>query len=208
MKQKTLPFQIGADPEFTISQDGRDISAYKFFNAFFKDELDRKAMGHTIKGKGCIGWDGEISTAEIRPTQSNNIETILANMETLFKSMTDKVKGFEFNTNSKTKPTGGHVHIELDEMDMSNEYHRKLYSKMAFYLLPLKLGENKTNREVRRKKRYGSVDEYKIKKFKDKETMEIRTLSAEWLTTKKIAKSTLTYIAICYYEIKKQLCLN
>jgi len=206
MKRQKLQFKIGADPEFSISKEGKDISAFNFFNTFFRGEVDVMKMGHIVKDKGCIGWDGEISTGEVRPTQSDEIEIVVNNIEELFKEVTNKTGDIALYTDSRYKPTGGHIHLELERINMGEEYHKMLYKKMAFYLQPLILAENKENKEKRRKIRYGNINEYKIKRFKDKETMEIRTLSAEWLTTKRIAQSTLAYIGVCYNEVKQELC--
>ena len=206
MKKQKLQFKIGADPEFSISKGDKDISAFTFFNTLFGNKIDIVKMGHTVKNKGCIGWDGEISTGEIRPTQSNEISVVINNIEELFKEVTNKVKEIAMYTDSRNKPTGGHVHLELEKVNMGKKYHEMLYRKMAFYLQPLILAEKKENKEKRKKTKYGNINEYKVKRFKNKETMEIRTLSAEWLTTKKVAKSTLAYIAVCYNEVKQELC--
>jgi hypothetical protein len=63
------------------------------------------------------------------------------------------------------------------------------------------LGENKINLEIRKRDTYGKLTDSRYERHGGIYTYEFRTPSAEWLTTEKIALSTLAYLGTVYNEI-------
>ena len=210
--KKEFPFLIGADPEFTVLLGQKKADAEAVVKALFKGSgYTPASMGYKIKDKGNIGWDGCSSTGEIRPSPSNDPQVVIDNIAEAFKAMTKDVGIFDYSTHSAKAPVGGHLHLDMPatfnaKKAMIDKIHRCL---SAFYL-PLMLCDDVNSLNIRSqggRGGYGRMDDYRISNFGTSEapryTYEFRVPSAEWLTTPKIAKATLAYMATVYHEILK-----
>ncbi|MFA6325054.1 MAG: hypothetical protein WCX46_02390 [Candidatus Paceibacterota bacterium] len=217
-----LKFKIGADPEFNLEMENKKLDAAATIKTLLTSnkefKISSKGDGYSYKNFGNIGWDGHNATAEIRPSAENTPKDLVKNMEEIFKKFHEIAPSFQMSTLSRYAPIGGHVHFELSNSLTKDQHTMKakvqaIHKRMASFLLPLTLGENKVNQMVRMRSssRYGEyctpdisfrVDaQYKKTNGDPGYTYELRTQSAEWLTTPQIAKATLAYLATVYNEI-------
>lgn len=214
-----LKFKIGADPEFNLELEGKKLDAKATIvtilqkNKEFK--INSKEDGFKYKNYGDIGWDGHNSTGEIRPNAENTPKELVENIKQIFTKFYEIAPSFQLSTLSRYAPIGGHVHFELNDRITSNldtlqTKVQAIHKRMASFLLPLTLGENKVNLMVRLKGSYGkycSEGAYRVDvQFKKPNgdngyTYELRIPSAEWLTTPKIAQATLAYLTTVFHEI-------
>ena len=208
--KKTFDFKIGADPEFILTMQGRKVDAQQTMQLMLKSkpELIPENMGYKVKNYGNIGWDGASSTGEIRPSASNDPQEIINNIAGLFQAMTKYIKICDLSTLSEYSSVGGHIHFEQPKGESwSNEKISTIHRRLASFYLPILISENKTNLNLRLKQSYGSLKDHRIeKKFSYPDgtpgfTFEFRVPSAEWLTCPKVAKATLSYMAVIYHEI-------
>ena len=205
--QRPFPFKIGADPEFTVLVGERKADAQSVMKALLKGnyKVAKGQMGYDIKGKADIGWDGCASTGEIRPNASNNPQDIIDNIAAAFQAITDKVGIFDYTTLSKKAPIGGHIHLDIDG-NLSDRKTNQIHRCLSAFYIPLLLGEDVADLQFRNGSHggsYGQMSDYKIQPVGEKYTYEFRVPSAEWLTTPKIAKATMAYLATVYNEIIK-----
>lgn len=219
---KPFPFKIGADPEFTFTSQGKPISASVLMSEVIFKDIESHNGGFDIDAAGNIGWDGCNSTGEIRPNPANTPQQVVDNLRTLIKAIYDRIKIVDMITDSKFASIGGHVHLEMDRFDnkilplnddktliknaLCDRKIRIMHNKVASFYLPLLLGENVINLKLRHTNSYGKISDYRCeRKGRDTSTpsytYEFRAPSAEWLTTPRIAKATLAYIATVYNEI-------
>ena len=212
--KKQFDFKLGADPEFILTMQGKKVDAKQTMQLMLKNkpELkynDRKG-GFEVKDCGDIGWDGASSTGEVRPSPSNDPAKIVDNLKELFTAFTNHIKICDLSTLSEFSSVGGHIHLEIPKGEKwTNEKRSTVHRKLASFYLPLLIAENKTNLNLRLRQNYGSIKDFRFEnKFAHEDgtpgyTMEFRCPSAEWLTTPKIAKATLSYFGVIYHEILK-----
>lgn len=202
---KPFSFKIGADPEFTIMCGIKVASACNTIPILVKENKDcvKEDMGYAIKKHGNIGWDGSSATGEIRPSPSNDIQEVVDNIRELFSATTKKINIFQLSTLSLRQSIGGHIHLELKEEHKENtKTQEKVARALSSFYLPLMLGENMVSLNLRWSKNssYGDLLDYR---YENGKTLEYRCPSAEWLTTPKVAYSTLAYFGVVYNEIIK-----
>lgn len=207
---KTFKFKIGSDPEFSFISQGRRINAKKLLNTVFESSDEYNNDGYETKG-GFIGWDGCEATAELRPFPSKSTEQATKNIKIMLEEINERLPTFEMSTISTYAPVGGHIHIEIpEEIAESRIKLKTLHKRLTTFFLPIMISENKLNLRIRMNNDsdgYGSFtyhkesQEFPQKDGTIKRTYEFRIPSAEWLTTEKICKSTLTYIAVISNEI-------
>lgn len=200
-------FLIGADPEFSILSNGQKLHASAIMAKLFPG-MESENMGYMLKGSGNIGWDGHDATAELRPNPEHAPKSVVDNIGRLFSWFADKTKLFDLNTTSTHGPIGGHIHLqitnEFGSFDRSTQDKFSLI--MASMYLPILLGEDRVNLATRLKNSYGKLHDLRFEQHKNMATgdidytAELRMLSAEWLTTPRIAEAVLSYFAVIYHE--------
>lgn len=208
---KELSFTLGADPEFNILMYDKKISARKVIESLFhknetqteRDEF-AEAMGFKIAGIGTVGWDGCDSTAELRPAPSNTVEGLTDNIGNLIKVMADKSETFDLSVLSNKGSVGGHIHFSLPpELANSSSKLQILHRQMTSFYLPVMMGENKLNLKIRNRCSYGALSDFRVENGGGTRPMtyEFRVPSAEWITSPKVCKATLAYLATVFNEI-------
>lgn len=196
-----LALRVGADPEFTVLYGGQRMAADKVITSLFNK--DSRLSGHTLKTPGGeFGCDGCSATGELRPKPDFDPKKVADNIYTCISAFMERGKNFELSTLSLWAPIGGHIHLELPEGASEAKvktWHRKL---MSLYL-PIILGEQKVNLALRMGSghSYGQMDDYRT--GDGKPTCEVRTPSAEWLTSRRITEATLAYMGVAWEEITK-----
>ena len=214
MPIKTFDFKIGTDPEFTLTMQGKKVDAKQTMRLMLKNKPNLiptpDEMGYAVKNFGNIGWDGANSTGEIRPAPSYDPKKVVSNLAQIFKEFTKHIKICDLSTISEFSSIGGHIHLEIPKGEKwNNEKKNTIHRRLASFYLPLLISENKTNLNLRLRQGYGSIKDQRIERHFEYEdgtdgyTFEFRSPSAEWLTTPKIAASTLSYFAVVYHEILK-----
>ncbi len=195
-KLKPFPFKIGADPEFNIVLGDQRLNAERLIELAFPKEEDRTSK------EGEIGVDGNAATAELRPTPSNRIETFVNNIAFLIQKIGTKLPLMTFTTLSYKAPIGGHIHLDVPKGKNNNSAFSSMARRIlsAMYI-PVTLGDDKVSIQVRNNRNYGKIDDWHDETPGDKDTYEFRMPAAEWLTTPKLAASTLAYVATIYNEI-------
>ena len=202
-KQKPFKFHVGADPEFNITFQDRRVSAEVTIQQLMgsRKECKETNMGYSVKDYGSIGWDGHCATGEIRPEPSKSPKGLVKNIRELFTSMVKDTQIFDLSTLSKTGSAGGHLHFEI-KPDLSDQRLKSLNRRMTLFYLPLSISENKENLLTRMKSNFGYLDDFKYEPKGKVNTYEMRSPSAEWLTTPKIAECTIAYLATVFHEIQ------
>lgn len=202
---RTFKFNIGADPEFNVTIQNKRANANLLFDTILNKDFTQNGngMGYTIKNAGNIGWDGASETGEVRPKQSTNPQNVINNLATIFSEVAKRVQLFDLTTLSHKGPVGGHIHFEIStQLAQDQTLMRKFHRRMAAFYLPLMMGEDVQNLKIRhRVGSYGSITDHRVQKFGNAYTYEFRVPSAEWLTTPKIALSTLAYLGTVFHEI-------
>ena len=197
--RKEFDFTIGADPEFNIVANNKKISAIQTFQKVFpKNELLQ--MGYKCGNFGEIGWDGSDGTAELRPKPAKTADELVGNIEKILQKTYEKIPLFEMLTLSYYSSVGGHLHFSIPDRISKNGI-RVINRKMAAFYIPILVGDNKVNIKLRDKCGYGRITDYRVETRQDINVYEFRAPSAEWLTSKKIALSTIAYLATVYNEI-------
>lgn len=217
----SFKFTIGADPEFNLELDGKKLDAGQTIPALLKGhkEFKLKNMGYELLKFGNIGWDGHGPTGEIRPAPNKEPSKVVENLKEIFTKFNGIAPTIEISTLSRYAPVGGHIHFEIPASmsnvpgGPSNLKIQAIHKRIMSFMLPITLGENKVNLAIRIKGGSGDYGKYctggsfRIEPiFKRADgtqgyTYELRTPSAEWLTTPKIAQATLAYLAVVYHEI-------
>lgn len=208
--KKKFNFTIGADPEFILTMQDRKVDAQQTMTLMLKGKEGFKTTngGFEVGKFGNIGWDGASSTAEVRPSASNDPTQVTENLRELFTAMTKHIKICNMSTISEFSSIGGHIHFEIPRGEKwSNEKRNTIHKRLASFYLPALISENKTNLSLRMRQGYGLLKDQRIEeKFKYQDgtpgfTFEFRSPSAEWLTTPKLAEATLAYMGTVYHEI-------
>jgi len=209
MPAKTFPFKIGADPEFSVLLGTKKVDASNMIKAVLKGKHTSTSMGYDIDKKANIGWDGCSSTGEVRPAPSSDPNEVVANIKAAFQSITEKTGIFDFSTSSKMAPVGGHIHLELVNRDTarSDASMELIHRCMSAFYIPVLLGEDIEDLRHRSGDGgggYGSINDYRVEERDGGVyTYEFRVPSAEWLTTPKVARATLAYVATVFAEVIK-----
>jgi hypothetical protein len=195
-----LKFKIGADPEFSILRNGQRLHAQQTIRNLFCKELDA-ARSNVLQTKGGeFGYDGCAATGELRPKPALEPKKVTENIRACFEAFLTKGSFLDLSTLSLWAPIGGHIHLELPEGERERSHdemaapHKKL---MSFYL-PILLSEQKTDLRIRGQN-YGKLSDYHT--GEGKPTLEVRSPSAEWLTSERITRATLSYMSCVWHEI-------
>ncbi len=210
--KKKFNFNIGADPEFVLTMQGRKVDAKQTMELILNKKTgfvkSRDGVGFDIEPYGNIGWDGSSSTAEIRPKPSNDPQAITNNIGGIFKAFTKQIKICDMSVLSEYSSVGGHIHLEIPKGERwSPEKTHQIHKRLASFYLPILISENKVNLNLRIKQNYGALKDFRMeKRFKYPDgtegwTFEFRCPSAEWLATPKITNATLAYMGVIYHEI-------
>jgi len=199
---KEFPFTMGADPEFNIVMQDKQINAQNFFKDIFDKDKTRKDMGYEIGKEGSIGWDGASHTAEARPAPANTAAKLTENLGAIFKETAKHAQLFELSTLSNAAPVGGHIHFLLPDNSTDSTSVKKIHKQLSSFYIPLLLGEDALNLRIRKNNGYGEITDHRTQEIRgDKYTFEFRVPSAEWLTTPRITLSTIAYLGTVYNEI-------
>lgn len=204
---RILPFKIGGDPELLLFYGDKHINAGQAVPKFFEGKFTKSpnSMGYLVREHGSFGWDGASPTCEIRPKESDSIETLTKNIQELFVAAHETMPLFDMSTLSIGRPVGGHFHVDAPAEFMNDE---KLLNKtkkiIAALLLPILASEHKLSSTQRTKGGgYGEISDIRVHTDFGTGTFELRGPSSEWLTSEKICRSTLAYIAVIWNEIIK-----
>ncbi len=210
---KEFSFKIGADPEFNILFQNDRLNANYVIKSLFKNDggLEEKDMGFLVPKAGELGWDGCASTAELRPMPAAQPKKVVEHIGKILVQFANKIKLFNLSTLSNKASVGGHVHFELPK-DRFNDFAvdsnmtptaimRRLHRCVSLFYLPLLMGENNENLKIRMCSSYGKLEDFRLQPLKTGGlTYEFRAPSAEWLTTPKVAESTLAYLGVVFHE--------
>lgn len=196
-RRKSFPFKLGADPEFNIVMRNMRVTASSIIPKLLAKKYKRGATGFDIRGAGNLGWDGCDATAELRPNPENCPRKLTANIGKMVKILVNSCRLFEFQTNSNYAPVGGHVHIEKPN-DLSSAAINNRIKKLSICMLPLNAGENKANVNKRLQSGYGKALDWRMEEHG---TIELRSPTAEWLTTPKICTGYLAFVGTCWNEL-------
>ena len=201
-----FPFTIGADPEFNLVSQNRMLNAKETMKLFIGTKMQVQTRGsdyegYKVENAGNIGWDGHSTTGEIRPIHSNDPREVIKNLKTLFTEAHKHMPFIDMSTLSFYSSVGGHIHFGLKNEQVGNGKLDQIHKKLASFYLPIMLTENKLNLQTRIKTGYGKLNDKRCEQHGDVYTYEFRCPSAEWLTTEKIARATLSYLATVYNEI-------
>ena len=216
-ENKSLPFNIGADPEFLFFYGNRALNAQSILEHFCKNAaLTKENMGYKIDDHGTIGWDGHNSTGEIRPTASKDIYEVTNHIGAIIKKTNAMGPFIDMTTLSIGGPIGGHIHVDItDQVDQRGNtpysivrHMNKIQKLVATFLIPILASDHKicaANRTLNNS--YGQQNDLRISKplgnNNKTTTMEIRGPSAEWMTSPKLAAATLAYIGVLWNEIRE-----
>lgn len=212
-KVKEFKFGLGADPEFNLEINNNKLHAQNAIQAILeksKTFKPRGSSGYELTPYGTIGWDGHSATGEIRPNASPKPSGIVENLGKMFEEFHKAAPLFEISTLSRTGVIGGHIHLELPKVRPGEAKMKAIHKRMISLYLPIIMGECKVNLNIRIKGNYGHLctnSAYRVEsKFTHPDgssgyTYELRCPSAEWMTTPKIAGSTLAYLGVVFNEI-------
>lgn len=212
-----FPFNMGADPEFSILLHDKKISAQRIFSTTLGQmkSMNEVHMGYGVSGYGAIGWDGCSETAELRPNPVKKPSDMVTNIHALLESFAADIKLFNLTTLSYKGSVGGHIQFELPEIyatigeeqgaNMLKSKLAGIQRKLVSFYLPILMAEDVINLRIRRRLNYGKLEEYRIDKRQSDDraawTLEFRCPSAEWLTSPKITRAIFAYLGTVYHEI-------
>jgi len=189
---KKFDFKIGADPECTILFNGQRVPAHETLESLFGVK--------SLKGKrGEFGCDGCAATAELRPNPSNDPVEITENLRDCFKRFFEEGSAFDLTTLSLWAPLGGHIHLDCGP-NLSDDIQRKL----VFLSLPIMRNELITDALIRKESGFGKNPfDFHFEAKQKGRTIELRSPTAQWLTTPQIAKATLATYGVIWHELMK-----
>lgn len=215
IKNNTLPFMIGADPEFLLFYGSRGLDASTLIKNFFQNStFEGVSAGYLIPNVGDFGWDGASSTGELRPVATKNIQTMVDNIGTMLKTMSEKMPYVDITTLSIGSSIGGHMHLDdfihkrrstysdnIEEIIPKEE--KRVIKVLSTYLIPVAASDHRVSALKRLKsERYGKLNDVRFDLKGDVITAEVRGLTAEWITSPKVAYATLAYVATVWEELK------
>lgn len=207
MSQKVkLKFKVGCDPEFTLALRNKRINA----------DLANELCKYTLRNKGGeLGMD--VGMAEMRPKPAYDIIELAKNIKAIIKEASKTIGFMQWDTSSNIAAVGGHIHFELPEeytkgdsgeWEIRNakvhDYARKMFS---FYLPVWMADDYKKTNKTRAASGsigsggYGHYGDYRVDPHGGKYTFELRTPSAQWLTSPKTMLATFMYLAAVHNEI-------
>lgn len=197
----TFRFKLGADPEFHLVAQNRRLHAEQTIGKYFGGN------GGTLvlPGVGEVGHDGASATGEFRVEPSNDPAVLTGHFRTLIGKIVEKVPFADISPLSTFAPVGGHIHLEVAPNSRWSEAKtQNIIRKIASFYLPLMLGENKLNAQIRlRGGSYGRISDARCDSHGNSRTIEYRAPSPEWLITPKITEATFAYMGVIYNEILK-----
>lgn len=206
--RKEFNFTIGADPEFNLILQGKRIMAKNSIEVLMKGKKDVSPSpngGYEYKEFGEIGWDGAHATGEVRPKFAKTADAIAQNLKELFGKLHEYAPLFEISTLSYFASVGGHMHFGLPSVYNTEAKIAGFHKKLASFYLPLMLSESKINLQLRNRSSYGQLTDFRTANRESGGSRalvyEFRAPSAEWITTEKIALSTLAYMGTVANEI-------
>jgi len=212
--RKEFNFTLGADPEFNMIMQGRRLNTRSTMTSILDKNKEytktRDGMGYTAGKEGAIGWDGASATGEIRPAPATTADKIAENLEEIFKKFTKAAPLFDLSTLSYFGVVGGHIHFSIPTEYRTAQKIANIHKKVASLYLPILMSENRINLQIRSKIGYGRLGDHRPQFYARvcnengnniPDGYEFRTPSAEWLTTKKIALSTMAYAGTIYNEV-------
>lgn len=218
-----LPFKIGADPEFLLFHGVRALDAHGLMTTYFQKKANLKLNetghggGYIVPNVGEIGWDGASSTGELRPEPTDNPEEMVNKIGTLIAKMHEHMPFVDYTTLSIGSPIGGHIILDAPK-ELVSENHapngdiqaqkaemNRVAKLIASFVMPIIASEHKVSSSSRLGMDYGQADDYRWEERGPKKqgTLEVRGMSAEWITSPKIAHATLCYMAVIWHEILK-----
>jgi hypothetical protein len=215
----TVPFYVGSDPEYLLFYGQRGLNAKDVISNFFSCDPDftHKPQGYAPIKKlhdskvGELGWDGASSTGELRPKASKDIRKHVDFLGSMLESIHEKMPYVDITTLSIGSPIGGHVHVDsaISQEEYNSDRKKKAMRKrqnkiLMTFLLPIIASDHRISAMARMTGSYGNLGDIRYDQKTNSTTAEIRGLTAEWLTTPKIATSTLAYIACVWHEIQKR----
>jgi hypothetical protein len=212
-----LKFKIGADPEFNLELEGKKLDAAATLKTILGSNKEFKFIEKGGNNVGGYKYKTLGETGEIRPSAEKTPKDLVENMKQIFTKFYEIAPSFQITTLSRYAPIGGHIHFELndkitEDRDTQMAKVQAIHKRMASFMLPITLGENKVNLMVRLRsdKKFGqycTADAFRVEHQYTKAngepgyTYELRVPSAEWLTTPKIARATIAYLTTIYNEI-------
>lgn len=199
---RLLPFKMGCDPEFNVTILDKKIDCTKA-SKIIKKEISTEKPIKSIGGS--LGDDAN-ELLEMRPKPSNDIIELANNIKTILAVAHKELGMFGLTTYSLDGScVGGHIHIGIGEKQptTTEEYMAMVYQIFSFYL-PIMLGEDQENNRLRGDNKYDTYGHFGDLRFEKKTgeyTCEIRTPTAEWMTTPKVMIATFAYVATIMNEI-------
>lgn len=190
-----FPFKLGADPEFVITMNGFKLAAGETMSAYVKDYQRGSTDEH-----GNLGTDHN-SIAEMRPTAEKDPKKVVEHLGAMISRCAKGMPWSELKTVSVWAPVGGHIHLErmgTPYMQMTDRKRLAVHTALAGFSLPLIMGENHVNQKLRMQGGYGSITDLRVDHA---QTVEFRPLTAEWITTPRIAEATLAYMGVVWNEL-------
>lgn len=205
---KKFKLKIGGDPEFNIIYQGMRVSANEILEKAFKGKNREGSNGYKTPG-GYIGEDGASSTAEIRMSPASTPEEFVANIRKVLDFAAPQLTMFKAETVSGHAPVGGHIHLEMPKLQSgySPSSAEAITRRIGTFLLPVLMSENPLNSKIRLKTPYGKASDFRIeKKFTHDDgingyTLEVRSPSAEWLTSPKVTMAVASYLMVVWHEL-------
>lgn len=212
---KEVPFKIGADPEFLLFHGARAIDANSIMNNFFsrKSGLQQASMGYVVPDAGEIGWDGASSTGELRPLPNESPERVTKNIGALIEALHKNMPFLDYTTLSIGNPIGGHIHLDVPSslmrsgMSITNAERtviNRITKLLSTFIMPIIASEHRISSNSRMHMGYGKADDIRWGTNNQNQniiTAEVRGMSAEWITSPKIAQATLAYIGVVWHEL-------
>jgi len=249
IKERKLPFKLGADPEFLLFHGNRALNARGLLESFLKSKTGLRGGGggYRMEGIGEIGWDGASSTGELRPEPADSPEGITQNIELLIKTMHKHLPFLDYTTLSIGASIGGHIHIDVPNhlvqspgsnnsirptrtyapgeiqperpedntgtwglaprnitvREQQSEMNR-ITKLLATFVMPIIASEHRISSTGRLAGSYGKADDIHWDRQNNGQgTLEIRGMSAEWMTSPKTVLSTMAYFAVIMNEVVK-----
>lgn len=214
---KTFPFKIGADPEFLMFHGSRALHASAVIDSFLKNKHIRKlSMGYFIPDNGEIGWDGADSTGEFRPLPSNKPAELTRRLGRLIEIMHANIPLLDYTTLSIGAPIGGHLHLDVPtnlNIPPTTEGNtpktltsNRIEKLISTFIMPIIASEHRISSVGRLRAGYGKPDDLRWAMRGEnnlQQTIEVRGLSSEWITSEAIAYATIAYIGVVWHEILK-----
>lgn len=206
-------FKIGADPEFNVVVQGRQIHASEIMSLLFEatserfKKLPQANMGYKVEEAGNIGWDGASRTGEIRPSPEHSPKKLTENIRKLFEAFAERMPIADLSPLSNLSSAGGHIHLEIPRSifrknaEQIPKFSANLIKRLSPFYIPIMAGESLENLKIRKNSGYGKIMDMRVQAFGEDYTMEFRAPSAEWLISPKITEGILAYIATIYNEI-------